>query len=59
MDLFDAYDVNGNGELDYKEFVGGLFNNSSIAKNKEIVKNEDGKKALDGKSKQAYLDNEG
>ena len=30
LQLFDLYDQDGSGELDYKEFVGALFDNSSI-----------------------------
>jgi Ca2+-binding EF-hand superfamily protein len=37
LELFDAYDADESGELDYKEFVGALYGNTSIAK-----KNDEG-----------------
>ena len=33
-DLFDDYDVDGSGALDYREFVGIVFNNASMGGNK-------------------------
>ena len=32
LDVFDLYDVDGSGFLDYKEFVGGVFDNNSISR---------------------------
>jgi Ca2+-binding EF-hand superfamily protein len=32
LDVFDIYDVDGSGELDYKEFVGGIYSNNSISR---------------------------
>ncbi|MCQ2816670.1 MAG: EF-hand domain-containing protein [archaeon] len=34
-DLFEVYDVDGSGELDYKEFVGIIFNNASMGAGKK------------------------
>ncbi len=53
LELFDIYDADASGELDYKEFVGGLFNNVSIAKKGEERKNEN-----KTPSKQSYLNRE-
>lgn len=36
-EIFESYDLNNNQTLDYKEFVGALYSNGSIAK---IVENE-------------------
>lgn len=55
-EIFDSYDLNSNDSLDYKEFVGGLFGNTSITK-----KDEDPKKParkFNENSKYAYLDQE-
>ena len=43
-DLFDVYDVDGSGALDYKEFVGIIFNNASMGGNKK-PKQQSGKKS--------------
>jgi hypothetical protein len=67
MDLFDVYDQDQSGELDYKEFVGGLYGNTSISKKaaeqeqkKQQANVSDETKSLQsGKSKQAYLNVEG
>jgi hypothetical protein len=62
--LFDIYDVDQSGELDYKEFVGSLYSNQSISKEepksgKKGQSQDDGKKGSEGKSKKAYLQVEG
>jgi calcium-dependent protein kinase len=37
LELFEAYDLDGSGELDYKEFVGAIYDNNSISKKVEQV----------------------
>lgn len=69
LDLFDLYDLNKNEELDYKEFVGALYFNTSISRSKNVVEekkqpvkpefSEDTKNVMSGKSKKAYLQVEG
>jgi hypothetical protein len=44
LEIFDCYDEDESGELEYKEFVGGLYGNTSIAK-----KNEDSGKKQNNK----------
>jgi Ca2+-binding EF-hand superfamily protein len=60
LDLFETYDEDKSGELDYKEFVGALYSNSSISKKAEDKKQEEPqeKKYKEG-SKAAYLKVEG
>ena len=56
LELFDQYDEDGSGELDYKEFVGSIFGNTSIAKPKEEeTRRVDNSESIAGKSKKAYL----
>jgi Ca2+-binding EF-hand superfamily protein len=45
LEIFEIYDADESGELDYKEFVGGLYGNVSIAKKNE----ESGKKQTNSK----------
>jgi hypothetical protein len=67
LEIFEQYDINQNGELDYKEFVGGIFNNTSIYSKptegkKGQVKpdySEEVQKMNEGKNKQEYLNSEG
>jgi len=33
LEVFDIYDTNKNGTLDYKEFCGGIYSNKSFNKN--------------------------
>ena len=42
LEIFKLYDADGSGELDYKEFVGALFGNTSIINER---RNLSGKKA--------------
>ena len=46
LELFDKYDSNANGSLDYKEFVGTLYGNESLAKNAKEPTNKGGKPAF-------------
>lgn len=56
-EVFDSYDLNSNGSLDYKEFVGGLYGNTSIAKKGDEEKKPAGRRYNEN-SKFAYLDQE-
>jgi Ca2+-binding EF-hand superfamily protein len=40
-ELFDIYDEDGSGELSYKEFVGCLYDNTSIAKGTDKRRDDD------------------
>ncbi len=55
-EIFDSYDLNTNDSLDYKEFAGGLFGNTSIAKKEDEQKKPARK--YNESSKYAYLDQE-
>lgn len=48
------YDDDKSGELSYKEFVGGLFNNSSIASDKKATAKKNGETVP--KTMQEYLE---
>lgn len=57
-EIYDTYDLNDNNSLDYKEFVGGLYGNTSIAKQgSEQQRPATAKKYNEG-SKYSYLDQE-
>jgi len=55
-EIFESYDLNHNNTLDYKEFVGGLYGNTSIS-NKVEQEKKPAKKFQEG-SKYSYLDQE-
>ena len=56
LDVFDLYDVDGSGNLDYKEFVGGVFGNNSISRKSDTpVKAEVIQKEKSG-SKKVFLE---
>ena len=68
MDLYDVYDSDRSGDLNYKEFVGSLYGNSSISRKvaeegrRTPVKpdySEETKNAIQGKSMRAFLQVEG
>lgn len=61
LDLFEAYDIDRSGELDYKEFVGSIFSNASLAQEKKPQGTTRGDERSQGKSgsKKAYLQVEG
>ena len=52
LELFEAYDQNKNGSLDYKEFVGAIFNDEDEEdeKPKNLNKNNDGNEGENVKS---------
>jgi hypothetical protein len=60
LDLFDIYDTDGSGNLDYKEFVGQLFGNTSISR--KVENNERGRPEIIQQetkgSKKQYLNQE-
>ena len=59
MQLFDVYDVDQSGHLDYKEFVGALFGNNSIINERRGNKQQSAKKPQQTEqSKQEYLEEE-
>lgn len=58
--IFNLYDTNGSGELDYKEFVGGIFSNNSVnneSRNPKKVQAET-TSPVKRMSKQEYLETE-
>ena len=56
LDVFDLYDEDGSGELDYKEFIGGVFSNNSISqKNHTPSKTEVNQRNNSG-SKKVFLE---
>ena len=61
-EVFESYDEDKSGELDYKELVGSLYGNSSISKKvgeEENRREEQPKKQYKEGSKKAYLAVEG
>lgn len=62
LELFDKYDADQSGELDYKEFVGSLYGNTSISKKDEgkpSSPQEEVRKPSGKQSKKDYLQVEG
>jgi hypothetical protein len=59
LELFDIYDVDQSGELDYKEFVSSVFSSSGKGGQSRPEYQEEVKKGSAGKSKKAYLQVEG
>ena len=58
--IFNLYDTDGSGELDYKEFVGGIFSNNSVnneSRNPKKVQAET-TSPVKRMSKQEYLETE-
>lgn len=55
LEIFTIYDTDKSGELDYKELIGGVFNNSSISNERKSPT----KKAVqetEPLTKQEYID---
>jgi len=56
LDVFDLYDEDGSGALEYKEFVGGVFSNNSITKKPDVQSKTEVVQRGQTGSKKVFLD---